>query len=336
MFKNSSLPATSANGMVPTKAFLRPIIIRMHVPVIDFARYDEDQPETLETLGGEVDAALSKIGFMSVMNLGIDSKLLNDVFAASRGFFGSDLAQKMESAYLSASENFGYQGMCEEHLDPSKPADLKETFTMRNVVNHAPDDSRWPSPEFRDLMRTFFQACLDSAYRMQRVLSQALGLEPEFFVKYHNGENCTLRLLYYPATGVNEIQDSQLGAGAHTDYGLLTLLFQDDVGGLEVLDMNNQWQPVDYIESGIVINSGDMLERWTNGRYRSTLHRVKPKIGHRERFSIAMFVDPDSATPVTVLDSCISDDQPAQYGPITAGEHLQERIRASHVDKFEP
>lgn len=330
------MPAASANGMVPSNAILRPLIIRMHVPVIDFSQYDPDQSATLGTLGDEVDTALSQIGFMSVTNLGIDPQLLNDVFAASRVFFGSDLSQKMQCAYVSASENFGYQGMCEEHLDPTKPADLKETFTMRNVVNHSLDDSRWPSLEFRDLMHTFFQACLDGAYRMQRVLSQALDLEPEFFVKYHNGENCTLRLLYYPATGVDEIQDSQLGAGAHTDYGLLTLLFQDDVGGLEVLDMNDRWQPVDYIESGIVINSGDMLERWTNGRYRSTLHRVKPKIGHRERFSIAMFVDPDSATPVAVLDSCISQDKPAQYGPITAGEHLQERIQASHVDKFEP
>ena len=117
---------------------------------------------------------------------------------------------------------------------------------------------------------------------------------------------------------------------------MLTLLFQDDVGGLEVLDANDRWQAVDYVKSAIVINSGDMLERWTNGRYRSTLHRVKPKIGQRERFSIAMFVDPDSATPVSVLDSRTTDDKLAQYGPITTGEHLQERIQASHIDHFKP
>ena len=308
----------------------------MHVPIIDFARYERGQPESLEALGGEVDSALSKIGFMSVTNLGIDSQLLNDVFAASRSFFASELPVKMECAYVSASENFGYQGLCEEHLDPTKPADLKETFTMRNVLHHALDDSRWPSLEFRDLMHTFYQACLDGAYRVQRILAQALSLEQDFFVKFHNGENVTLRLLYYPATGVDQIQEAQLGAGEHTDYGLLTLLFQDDVGGLEVLDANDRWQAVDYVKSAIVINSGDMLERWTNGRYRSTLHRVKPKIGQRERFSIAMFVDPDSATPVSVLDSCTTDDKPAQYGPITAGEHLQERIQASHIDHFKP
>ncbi len=128
--KDNSLPAATANGMVLSQTFRQSPIIRMHVPVIDFAQYDPDQ---LETLGGEVDSALSRIGFMSATNLGIDLQLLDDVFAASRSFFGSDLSQKMQCAYLSASENFGYQGMCEEHLDPSKPADLKETFTMRNV-----------------------------------------------------------------------------------------------------------------------------------------------------------------------------------------------------------
>jgi isopenicillin N synthase-like dioxygenase len=290
----------------------------------------------LKPLSREVDPALSKIGFMSVTNLGIDPQLLDAVFSASRHFFASDLQKKLECAYLSASENFGYQGLCEEHLDPTRPADLKETFTMRNVLNYALDDSRWPSAEFRRLMQRFYRMCLDGAYKIQRVLAHALDLEQDFFVRYHNGENYTLRLLYYPAVGVDEVQDMQLGAGEHTDYGLLTLLFQDDVGGLEVLDADDRWQAVDYIDQAIVINSGDMLERWTNGRYRSTLHRVKPKIGQRERYSIVMFVDPDSATPVSVLDSCISADKPAQFEPITAGEHLQERIQASHIGKFEP
>lgn len=306
------------------------------VPLIDFSPYDENKPATQASLAEDVGTALSEIGFMSVTNLGIEAHLLNEMFTASKGFFSADPDKKLNSSYLSASENFGYQGLCKEHLDPTKPADLKETFTMRDVLHHATDDSRWPSTEFRDLMTRFYSACLDSSYRMQRILARALDLDPDFFVQHHNGENITLRLLYYPASGVDQVDESQMGAGAHTDYGLLTLLFQDDVGGLEVLDMNDEWQSVDYIESGIVINSGDLLERWTNGRYRSTLHRVRPKIGHRDRYSIAMFVDPDSATPVSVLDSCISEARPAQYPPVTAGEHLQERIEASHKAMFAP
>jgi isopenicillin N synthase-like dioxygenase len=307
----------------------------MRIPPIDFANYDEADPATLRGLGREVGIALSDIGFMSVTNLGIQQSMLDDVFAASKQFFTGDVDRKLASAYTTASENFGYQGLAEEHLDPSRPADLKETFTMRNVRNQATDDPRWPSTEFRHLMTDFYQSCLDAAYRMQIVLAAELDVDAGFFVRNHNGENVTLRLLYYPATGVDKVAESQLGAGAHTDYGLLTLLFQDDVGGLEVLDNNDTWQPVDYVESAIVINSGDLLERWTNGQYRSTLHRVKPKIGHRERFSIAMFVDPDSSTPVSALDSCVSAERPAKYGPITAGEHVQQRIEASHKAKVD-
>ena len=121
---------------------------------------------------------------MSVTNLGIDPQLLDDVFSASRHFFASDLQKKLECAYLSAIENFGYQGLCTEHLDPTRPADLKETFTMRNVLNDALDDGRWPSAEFRRLMQRFYRTCLDGAYKIQRVLAQALDLEQEFFVRY--------------------------------------------------------------------------------------------------------------------------------------------------------
>ena len=304
------------------------------VPVIDFQRYDEGRTGSPASLSNEVELALSQIGFMSVTNLGIDKQLLDRVFAASRAFFSGDQDSKMACAYQSASENFGYQGLCEEHLDPTKPADLKETFTMRNVLNHSPADSRWPSVEFKNLMHDFYQACIDGANKVQRVLAQSLEVDSEFFVRHHNGENITLRLLYYPDTYAEEIADAQMGAGEHTDYGLLTLLFQDEVGGLEVRDADDVWQAVDYVESAIIVNSGDLLERWTNGRYRSTWHRVKPKIGQRERYSIAIFVDPDSATPVAVLDSCIDDSHPARYSPITAGEHLQQKIQASHADNF--
>jgi len=306
----------------------------MKVPAIDFSSYDEDQRDSMVAIGDKLDSALSEIGFMSISNLGISTELLDQVFAASRAFFKGDASVKAASAYASAAENFGYQGLCEEHLDPDKPADLKETFTMRNLLQHPVDDNRWPSPEFRDLMISFYQACLVGAYKVQRVMASTLDLDPNYFVQHHSGENVSLRLLYYPASGVDQIAPDQLGAGAHTDYGLLTLLFQDDVGGLEVLDMENQWQAVDYVESAIVVNSGDLLERWTNGQYRSTLHRVKPKIGHRERFSIVMFVDPDSATSVSVLESCISESNPARFEPITAGEHVQQRIKASHQGNF--
>ncbi len=302
----------------------------VYIPTIDFASYDESDERAIAALAEAVRDALSNSGFMKIRNLGIDDDAVAAAFDMSAWFFARTEEDKATSAYASADENFGYQGMEVEHLDPSKPADLKQTFTMRDLLRHDPEDPRWPSAEFRNTATGFFQQCLHGAYRIQRVLSHALNQEDDFFVQYHTGENVTLRFLYYPPVGASRIEDEQLGAGEHTDYGMITLLFQHGVGGLEVQDAQGEWHAVEPEEGTIVINTGDLMERWTNGRYRSTPHRVQPRTGSKERFSIAMFVDPDTQTPVKVLDSCLEPGESPRYPEVTAGEHIQERILASH------
>ncbi len=302
----------------------------MKIPVIDFKSYDESRPETLSSLAGQIDDALSGLGFIAVTNIGIEPDKLEHVFNTSKAFFAMADENKRRSAYTSAEDNFGFQGMMQEHLNPARPADLKETFTMRCPFKYEASDQRWPSSEFRETVLDMYNTSMNCAFKVLRVFSAALEVERDFFVQYHTGENVTLRLLHYPSAGVDAVSPEQLGAGAHTDYGVITLLFQDDVGGLEVLDKNGVWQAVDYIENAIVINTGDLMERWTNGRYKSTRHRVQPRIGQRDRYSIAMFIDPDTATQVTVLDSCVSTDNPARFPAITAGEHILAKIRATH------
>ena len=296
------------------------------IPQIDLAN-DPDP-------AGAVTDALANVGFMTVTNCGVDLDLLADAYRASLDFFTGPETVKRRCAYLSAEENFGYQGLQEENLDPGAPADLKETFTMRNVLNRPLPAERWPSPAFSDLMHALFANVLDAGFKLQRVLAAALDLDDSFFVRVHSGENVTLRLLYYPAGGVDAVASGQMGAGAHTDYGLLTLLFQDNTGGLQVRDADDKWVDVTPVAGSVVINSGDLLERWSNGRYRSTLHRVQPKIGASERLSIAMFIDPDSDTRVEALPSCVDADHPPRFPPVLAGEHLQEKLDASHKDRF--
>jgi isopenicillin N synthase-like dioxygenase len=300
------------------------------IPTIDFEAYDEQDDAALDDLASEVSDALTRSGFMKVMNLGITSVQIDHTFALSKWFFSLSEEEKSTSAYVSAEENFGYQSLGLERLDPSKPADLKQTFTLRDLLRHDKQDPRWPTPEFRDELTNFYKACLEGAYRIQRVFSKALGLEQDFFVQYHQGENVSLRLLYYPSSGIDDVAEGQLGAGAHTDYGMITLLFQNDIGGLEVQDGEGTWHSVTPENDAIVINTGDLMERWTNGKYRSTPHRVQPKLGDVDRYSIAVFVDPDTETPVRVLDSCLKPGEKPGYPEITAGEHIQERIRASH------
>ena len=131
-----------------------------------------------------------------------------------------------------------------------------------------------------------------------------------------------------------EISKGQLGAGEHSDYGMFTLLFQDGVEGLEIRDRDETWIPIESSGSSTIVNSGDLLERWTNGIYPSTLHRVKPVSGKKDRYSIALFLDPDTETLVEVIDSCTNEQRPKRFAPIRAGDYVQKRLRASHKKTF--
>ena len=304
----------------------------MQTPIINFKEVQSGDPSKISDIVDNVDRALSQCGFMASSDLGFSDELIQSVFKASATFFLSDEKTKMRSAYSSAEENFGYQAFASEHLDPANPPDLKETFTMRNILNATIAENRWPSVEFKELMQLFFAECLQRAFLIQRILARALGLDEEFFVKYHSGQNISLRLLHYPACSSDAVSDSQLGAGAHSDYGLTTFLFQDSVGGLEICDKNGDWQEIKPDNSVVLINSGDLLERWTNGRYRSTLHRVKPMTRGKDRFSIAFFVDPDSDTEIKVLESCIDTKTPRKFSDVNAGEYIRGKLENSHVD----
>ncbi len=298
----------------------------MDIPIIDFSSYDEAHPETLEALGAQVNSALSELGFMAVRNVGMAPALLDELFAASEKFFSQNESDKRALGYSTAEENFGYQGLAEESLAPGSSPDLKEAITLCDLLSQR--DRPWPDLEFRDLCVEFYEACLQAAYRIQRVFAAALQLDREYFVERHSGQNVTLRLLHYPPLSAAEA--GQLGAGSHTDYGMVTLLFQDAVGGLEVLDKNDKWQAVAPIPGAVVINTGDLTERWTNGFYRSTSHRVRREVGQGDRYSIAFFVDPDSETRVECLSSCVNDAHPARYSPISAGEHILQKLQATH------
>ena len=307
----------------------------MQTPIVSFKGFQSNDILKISDTVANVDRALTDCGFMASSDLGFSDELIARVFEASATFFLSDTKNKRRSAYLSAEENFGYQAFASEHLDPASPPDLKETFTMRNILNATIDEHRWPSNEFKELMQLFFAECLERAFLLQRILAKALNLDENFFVKFHSGQNISLRLLHYPACRSDEVSHSQLGAGAHSDYGLTTFLFQDSVGGLEICDQNGKWQDIEPDNSVVLINSGDLLERWTNGKYRSTLHRVKPMTRGRDRFSIAFFVDPDSDTEIKVLENFIDADTPRKFLDINAGEYIRGKLENSHIGLHE-
>lgn len=300
----------------------------MHdLPVVDVSPFGRD-PAARDRVVSQVCNALEHCGFLYVQGLPVASARIEGAMAAARRFFESGVASKQRYGYRDADANFGYQGIGAERLDTAAAPDLKESFTLRNALAHAEDAARWPDAEFRRDALGLYEAGMASAYRMLEILAAGLRLSADFFVDRHRGENVTLRLLRYPA-GLPARDATQLGAGAHTDYGSITLLFQDEVGGLEVRGLDGAWRVAPPIPGCVLINTGDLMERWTNRRFRSTPHRVLPVRGARDRYSMALFVDPDSAVTVECIPSCISAGS-APAPPITAGEHIQRKILATH------
>jgi isopenicillin N synthase-like dioxygenase len=297
----------------------------LNLPVVDIAPDLGDAgPVVLE-----VRKALSEFGFMYVRGHGISASVLGRALEASRNFFAQPASFTSRFAYdhTDLDRNFGFHGVQGERLDPSSPADLKESFSMRNALA-VTEAERWPSEPFRDAALALYAASLAASYRIMRIMAAGLNLPPEFFTQRHRGQNVTMRYLHYPA-GLAVESAAQYGAGAHTDYGSITLLYQDDVGGLEVLGRDACWHAAPAVPDALLVNIGDLMQRWTNDHFVSTLHRVRPIGGHTDRYSIAFFVDPDTNVQVECIESCTSERRPARYSAVSAGEHIYAKNSAS-------
>ena len=257
-------------------------------------------------------------------------------FAQSAAFFARPLAQKQALAIERVGGNRGYSGLMHEALDPKRGADLKEAFNIG--LDLAPDDPEivarapfrtlnvWPDlgPVSATTMLAYFDACAALAGAIHRAFARDLGLPLDFFLDKFDRPMATLRLLHYPApAGAGEI-----GAGEHTDYGNITLLATDDVGGLEARTRAGAWIAAPPMPGAFIVNIGDCLMRWTNDVYVSTPHRVVNRSG-RERYSIAFFFDPNPEAQVEAIPSCLAPGEAARYAPILAADYLRMRLDAS-------
>jgi isopenicillin N synthase-like dioxygenase len=301
----------------------------MKIPMIDLAPLITDDATGRHSVSRAIDHAAREAGFLY-----LKQPLLTDadharMAAIARDFFGRSDAHKLRYAFDEAL-NFGYGAIGGEGLDPYKPKDLKETFTMRDVEGHCQDAARWPDPRFRAASVAFYRQCRRICGYVMEAFARSLDLEPRFFDDKHTGKTQTLRLLHYPPS--EPAAPDQLGAGAHTDYGSCTLVFQDNAGGLEVQAFDGSWIAAPPIPGTVVVNTGDLLARWTNDIYRSTPHRVRVRPGDARdgRLSIAFFNDPDPEVWVEALPSCVTQARPRKYPPITAHEHILERIALSN------
>eukprot|EP00455_Lapot_gusevi_P010474 TRINITY_DN1473_c0_g2_i2.p1 TRINITY_DN1473_c0_g2~~TRINITY_DN1473_c0_g2_i2.p1 ORF type:complete len:341 (-),score=86.10 TRINITY_DN1473_c0_g2_i2:46-1068(-) len=308
------------------------------VPIIDFAgmRGDlKDQKKVAE----QVYSACKEIGFLVLVNHGMDQKLIQSAFQQSKQFFALPPAEKLKVKYTTAEANRGYLGVGAESLMYGLK-DIKETYEIG--YEHDPVyRNPWPSasvmPTFRSTMLEFFQAADKVHLQFLRSIALALDLSSpthgygNYFEPLCNGNHQNLRLLHYPACKRSDINDSTHRAGDHTDYGSITMVFQDEWGGLQVLQKNGEWAFGDVVPGGIVVNIADCLQRWSNNVLKSTRHRVliDPRIKGDDipaRFSIAFFSNPNKETLVDALPGTFDEKNPKKFPPINAFEYLCGRL----------
>lgn len=310
------------------------------IPLIDFSpAYSTDAGERAK-LAAALRDACTNVGFFYLANHGIPESMLEEQLRWADRVFSLP-AEELERVSVAHSKCLhGYVGIGAQALDSDTPADLKESFYVgvdmpedhpyvkAGLPNCGPN--QWPRlPGFREHTEMYFNAAGELVRQVMRMLALSLELDEHWFDPVTESPNNILRLLRYPPHPAGA-RANQLGAGAHTDWGGVTLLLQDDSGGLEVRNCAGEWLRADPVPGTLVVNLGDMMQRWTNDIYVSNMHRVLNNVSGRTRHSAALFFNPDYYTRVECLPNCQSAERPAKYKPCTAGEHVAEMYRLTY------
>jgi len=310
------------------------------VPILDVAGLRSPDPAARLAVAAALGAACRGPGFFLVTGHGIAPEISAGLFAAARSFFAQPQAAKEALSIRRSPHNRGYVALAEEQLDPTQPADSKEAFNVGldlpadhpEVLAGAPfrGVNLWPDlPGFRAAVMAHFNAAWALGRLLHRGFALDLGIDETFFEDKLDRPLATLRLLRYPPKGQGLGQN--LGAGAHTDYGNVTVLATDGVAGLEVKRRGGGWEDVPHVPGAMICNIGDCLMRWTNGAYASTPHRVRAPLA--ERFSAAFFLDPNPETVVAALPSCSGPGNPARWPPISGAAYLREKLDETYAHR---
>jgi isopenicillin N synthase-like dioxygenase len=303
------------------------------IPVIDVAGLAGNDAAAIAAAGAAMREAAERIGFFYVRNHGIERATVERAFAASRAFFRSPDALKRTA--LIDGRHRGFLAVGQSKMYTTAKIDLKESFLWGLELDAGDPDvaagkplmgpNNWPAdlPDTRAAFYAYYLAVCESGQRLLKGLAASLGRDPGFFAKSFAKPLARGSAIYYPPQPP-DMGETQFGVAPHTDYGGLTLLAQDDVGGLQVLAKSGKWVTAHPVPDTLVVNIGDLMHRWTNSRFSSNPHRVVNASG-RERFSIAVFYDPHPDTVVDPRD-LLDDPLAAKYPPITCGEYIVGRF----------
>jgi isopenicillin N synthase-like dioxygenase len=312
------------------------------IPLVDLGgSLDPDQPAASSTARA-LHEALSTIGFAYITGHGIPVAVREAAFEASRAFHTSPLAYKQSLAINRFHR--GYMGLATSTIVTSSVArvtrpNMSESLMLMHEL--PPDDpgllaglpmqgpNQWPAwvEDFRPRVERFTEAVDAVSRYIIQLVAMSLGLPARALDHYFAHPTTFLRMLHYPPQPPQE--DDQMGSAPHTDYGIITLLAQDNSGGLQVRPRGGDWIDAPPIPDTYVLNVGDMLARWTNNRFVSTPHRVINRSGG-DRYSLPYFLDPSMDALIECLPTCTDAGHPPQYPPVRYGDYLVERLNKNY------
>ncbi len=304
------------------------------IPILDMGPYLSGMPGALDTAAEQLRYALEEIGFFVLINHDVPPSLIDQTFAEAIRFHDLPLEVKM-SLKMNADNN-GYMAMNRyavwtSDVNENDKADLNEAFFIKR--ERPPDDplrraerrfagpNQWPEtlPDFRHNVLAYTDAVDALALRVLPICAVALDLAPDYFKAAFAESQFSFRLSHYPPL---DAEANQYGIAPHTDVNFLTFLAQTEVPGLQVRMPSGDWLNVPYRPGAFAVNSGDMMQRWSNGRFKSTPHRALPPIG-QHRYAIPFFLGPHLDTRIECLSTCQGPNNPPKFPSVTYGDHLE-------------
>ncbi len=313
-----------------------------NIPVVDLSEFLDGTTDQRSAFVQQLGSAYEDVGFVAVKNHGIPHKLISELYEYVHNFFALPLEQKLNYEVPGLAGQRGYTSFGREHAKGSEAPDLKEFFQYgQTVENDDPIKSEYPDnvsvSEIDQFNKTLFSAYRQyekSAAALLSAIAIYLELDENYFEPHIANGNSILRCIHYPP--ITHEPKSAIRAEQHEDINLITLLVGASADGLQILTKQGEWVGVTSLPEQIVVNVGDMLQRLTNNRLRSTTHRVvnpPREHWHTSRFSMPFFMHPRSEMSLTCLDGCIDATHPKAYDDMTAGEYLDERLREIGLKK---
>ena len=319
------------------------------VPVIDVSGLYGSRAAR-EAVAAQIDAACREIGFFCITGHGVSAALIEAVRRNARAFFARPLADRMaierEPPAFRGYIPLNTEGLARSTGDAAAAADLKEAWSMGPVTVPAglPDEAaaahfapnRWPAEPagFHDAFDSYYRHLAGVAGMLLGGFALALGLPEDWFADKVDRHISNVRALHYPPQE-GEVAAGQIRAGAHTDYGCLTILLTEpDRAGLQVRNQEGLWEDVPHVPGSFVVNIGDLMAQWSNDRYVSTLHRVanpERTAAGAGRLSIAFFHQPNHDAAIACIPGCAGPGNPARYAPITSGDHRLMKVRRANA-----